>query len=79
MSQCTGFVQKLILSSGGQRFVMAIGSGIVNTALRVLDFISQEIYRDLIVATVGAFILAKTWESVTALRSPPESKVDPYA
>lgn len=45
---------------GGRRFALTVGSGFVNTLLRWFDKIDQLIFRDLIIATVGAYIAANT-------------------
>ena len=79
MKSTRGFIQDMIGSAGGQRFCMAMGAGIVNTVLLWFDKIDATTYRDLTIATVGAFILAKTYEAVAEMRNPGDSKVDPYA
>lgn len=45
---------------GGRRFALTVGSGIVNTALRWFEKIDVPTFRDLIIATVGAYIAAST-------------------
>lgn len=72
------FLQKLILDSGGQRFFMAMGAGIVNTALFVAGKLSETGYINLTMGTVAAFIAMKTWEQITSIKTPNEAK-DPYA
>lgn len=67
--KCDGFVQKLIASAGGQRFFMAMGAGIVNTALVYLQVIPPDIYRDLTLGTVGVFIGAVTYQKVADMKS----------
>jgi hypothetical protein len=52
----------LLAAAGGRRFLMTVGAGIIHTLLRVGDFISQEIYRELTMATVVVYIAARTYQ-----------------
>lgn len=45
---------------GGRRFLLTVGAGIVNTALRVFDFIDQATYSNLTLWTVAAYITGAT-------------------
>ncbi|MCE5292920.1 MAG: hypothetical protein LLG14_27305 [Nocardiaceae bacterium] len=54
---------------GGRRFALTVGSGIVHTILRWFDKIDTPTFRDLIIATVGAYIAANTaqkWKEASA-------------
>lgn len=63
------WVQDFIENAGGQRFVMTMGAGIVNTLLLAFNRLSPEIYRDLTLGTVGVFIGAVTYQKVADMRS----------
>lgn len=45
---------------GGRRFLLAVGSGVVNTALLWFGKLSETTFRDLVIATVGVYIAANT-------------------
>ena len=51
---------------GGRRFVMCMGCAIVCTALVWFGHISDMIFRDLIVATVGVYIAGNTSQKIFA-------------
>jgi hypothetical protein len=46
---------------GDERFIMTLGSGMVNTLLVHQQIISDLIYRDIILGTVGVFILGSAY------------------
>lgn len=62
----TEFVSKLkkILDaiSGDEKFLMTLGAGVVNTALLIAGFLSQENYVTLTQWTVCVYIAGKTYE-----------------
>lgn len=60
------WIRDLLDAFGGRRFVLTMGAGVVHTGLRIADLISQEIYRDLTIATVGVYIGASTTQYVMA-------------
>lgn len=49
---------------GGRRFVMTMGCGIACTALLWFGKMDGPIFRDVIIATVAAYIAGNSWESV---------------
>lgn len=54
--------------SGDEKFLMTLGAGIVNTALLVLGFLSQENYVTLTQWTVCVYIAGKTYEDAQAAK-----------
>lgn len=53
-------VRNWIANLGGRRFLLCVGSSIVCTYLIMNGFISEGIYRDLIIATVAVYIAGNT-------------------
>ncbi len=53
---------------GGRRFFLVLCAGAVDTGLLIAHLLSQEIYRDLTLATVGVYIGASTTQYVMAKR-----------
>ena len=53
-------LQSIIAGSGGRRFVMALGAGIVATGLLVLGYIEQITWRDTVLGTVTVYIAGNT-------------------
>ena len=51
---------------GGRRFLLAVSCSWIVTALLMGGYISESIYRDLIIATVAAYITGNTVQKVTA-------------
>lgn len=49
---------------GGRRFVLTLGCGIACTILVAWDLISDVIFRDIIIATVAAYITGNSIESI---------------
>ena len=62
------WIRDFIVAAGGRRFLMTVGAGLVDTGLLIGHFMSAEIYRDLTLATVGAYIAAGTAQHVMAKR-----------
>lgn len=48
---------------------MTASAGVVHTALVIFHYIPPEIYRDLTIATVAAFIAGATYQNVADIRS----------
>ncbi|HZT03681.1 MAG TPA: hypothetical protein VFA39_15580 [Steroidobacteraceae bacterium] len=63
-------VSDMMTACGGRRFLMTMGCGIANTALVALHLIPPDVYRDLILGTVGVFIGAATYQHVATIRAP---------
>lgn len=63
------WIKAVIDSAGGQRFFMAMGAGIVDTALLIRHYIDPTVYRDLTLGTVGVFIAAATAQKMVDMRS----------
>jgi hypothetical protein len=58
---------------GGRRFLLTVGSGLVNTLLRWFDKIDQMVFRDLIIATVGSYLTAtavQKWKEAKSVEAP---------
>jgi hypothetical protein len=51
---------------GGRRFMLTLGCGMVCTALVWHGKISDEIFRDITIATVAAYIVGNTYQKVKA-------------
>lgn len=49
---------------GGRRFLLTLGAGVVNTLLRIWNYIDISSYVTLTIATVGAYIAAGTYQKV---------------
>lgn len=49
---------------GGRRFLISVGAGAVTSVLSWFQKITPEIYRDVILGTVGAYILGNTVQKV---------------
>lgn len=56
----------MIDRAGGRRFVLTLGCGVACTALVWCGKISDAIFRDIIIATVAAYIAGNTWQKVKA-------------
>ncbi len=63
------WIRDLIDAFGGRRFFLTLGAGVVHTGLRIADLLSQEIYRDLTITTVGVYIGAGTAQHVMAKKA----------
>jgi hypothetical protein len=49
---------------GGRRFLLSFASLWVASSLLIGDFIDPTTYRDIVLGTVGAYILGNTWQKV---------------
>ena len=59
---------RAIADSGGRRFCMTIGAGLISTALLVQGYITESGYITLQLATVGVYIAANTAQKYTEAR-----------
>ena len=55
-------VQRVISVLGGRRFLLTLGAGLVTSILVWHGKISPEIYRDVILGTVGIYIAGNTFQ-----------------
>ncbi len=55
-----------ITSMGGRRFIMTMGCGMACTVLVWFAKIDGNIFRDIIIATVAAYIVGNTFQKVKA-------------
>lgn len=53
-------IRKTISNTGGRRFLMVLGNAIISTYLLMAGYLSDAIYRDLIIATTAVYIGAST-------------------
>lgn len=53
-----------IVTGGGRRFLLVIGAGIVCSILVWNEKISDAIFRDIVIATVGVYIAGNTYQKV---------------
>lgn len=58
-------------ASGGRRFILTLGCGIVCTLLLLAGKLPPEIYRDLILGTVAVFIAGNTYQQIKTPPDPP--------
>ncbi|MBN50018.1 MAG: hypothetical protein CMN85_10790 [Spongiibacteraceae bacterium] len=49
---------------GGRRFLLCLGCGIACTGLVFLGKIDAGTFRDIIIATIGAYITGSTWQKI---------------
>lgn len=54
---------------GGRRFFLSIGAGIATTVLAWYAKISGEVYRDVILGTVGIYIAGNTFQKTTEVKT----------
>lgn len=62
-------MNNLICSFGGRRFLLTVGCGIATTALCYFKAIDGNIYRDVIIATVGVFIAGRTYQKSQEIKT----------
>lgn len=53
-------VNRILSTYGGRRFVLTVGAAFISTALLIHGYLTEIVYRDLILATVAAYISANT-------------------
>lgn len=61
----------MIDTFGGRRFLLTLGCGVACTCLVWCAKISDSIFRDIIIATVAAYITGNTFEKVRTRVGPP--------
>lgn len=61
-------LRQVIADSGGRRFCMTIGAGLISTALLVQGYITESGYITLQLATVGAYIAGNVVQKYTDKR-----------
>jgi uncharacterized membrane protein YeaQ/YmgE (transglycosylase-associated protein family) len=54
---------------GGTRFLLTLGCGFVCTGLLCFHFIDQSTFKDIILGTVGAFIVSHTAQNIFSNKS----------
>jgi len=59
-------IKNQIEEYGGRRFILAVGCAWISTALLMGGYVSETIYRDLILYTVAAYITGNTVQKVTS-------------
>lgn len=59
-------IRSQIEDFGGRRFLLTLGCAWINTCLLMGGHISESIYRDLIIATVAAYITGNTVQKMTS-------------
>lgn len=57
-------MRRAIDSSGGRRFVLTLGCGVVCTVLVWNAKIDGAVFRDIIIGTVGLYIAGNTYQKV---------------
>lgn len=57
-------INRAISVLGGRRFLLSLGSGIVTTLLVWYGKIDGNIYRDVVLGTVGIYIAGNTFQKV---------------
>lgn len=62
-------IQRWMSAVGGRRFFLSLGAGIVTTILSWYAKITPEIYRDVILGTVGIYIAGNTFQKNTQIRA----------
>lgn len=60
----SGTVSRWLSALGGRRFILSGGAGVATSFLSWHDKISGEIYRDVILGTVGLYIAGNTFQKV---------------
>ena len=55
-------VRKVLEVLGGRRFLLSLGAGVVSSILVWYGKISPEIYRDVVLGTVGIYIAGNTFQ-----------------
>lgn len=55
-------VRRVIEVLGGRRFLLSLGAGVVSSILVWYGKISPEIYRDVVLGTVGIYIAGNTFQ-----------------
>jgi hypothetical protein len=69
-------------TAGGRRFILTVGCGLVCALLVMAHHISDVVFRDIIIATVAAYITGNVWQKVAEIKNPvnaPNEGVNPDA
>jgi len=62
-------VRETIDEFGGRRFLLSFASLWVCSALLMGNYIDPTTYRDIVLGTVGAYILGNTWQKIKGANS----------
>lgn len=62
-------IRNSITSSGGRRFLLSVGCGIVCTFLVWFGKITPEIFRDVVIACVASYIIGNTYQKIKSSHS----------
>jgi hypothetical protein len=54
---------------GGRRFILTVGAGVICSFLLHKGALTPEIYRDLILGTVGIYVAGNTAQKIQTIRS----------
>lgn len=68
-------LRKVIEALGGRRFILSCGAGVITSVLVWYAKITPEVYRDVILGTVGLYIAGNTFQktrSTNAAEVPPK-------
>lgn len=57
-------IGRWLSSFGGRRFLLSLGAGMASSVLVWFEKISGEIYRDVVLATVAAYITGNTFQKI---------------
>lgn len=60
---------RLIVNLGGRRFILTMAVGAASTVLVWYTKITDAIYRDIILGTVGIYIAGNTFQKSTAIKT----------
>lgn len=58
-----------VAALGGRRFLLTVGAGIVTAILAWHGKITPEIYRDVVLGTVGIYIAGSTFQKNTQIKA----------
>lgn len=62
LEQILDYLRKIVSSLGGRKFLLALGCGVVTTVLIWNGKITPEIYRDVVLGTVGIYIAGNAYQ-----------------
>ena len=62
-------IGRWLSSFGGRRFLLSLGAGVASSFLVWFEKISDEIYRDVVLATVAAYITGNTFQKIRQTNS----------
>lgn len=58
-----------IAATGGRRFLLTVGAGLVNTALLIMGCVSEQTYLTLTLSTVAVYISANTVQKMKGVKN----------